>query len=74
MIGKLKKVSVRERYSQQVVRVAIDFPKQEVDGKEMDGDDLMEWLNNSVSGPVAFRFDTLSSEDQQQIVEGLNKL
>lgn len=67
MIGKLKRVSVREVYQKKVVRVEIDVPFDDVKGREMDDDDLMEWLNHRVTHHVGFNLTTLDEQEQDVI-------
>lgn len=67
MIGKLKRVSVREVYQKRVVRVEVDVPFKDIKERNMDDDDLMEWLNHRVTHHIGFDLTTLDEQDQDVI-------
>jgi outer membrane usher protein FimD/PapC len=69
MIGKLKRKEVRTRYDQKIMRVEVDIPYQAVQNEEMDGDDVVEWVESNVGELIGFEFTALEDQDQQTLLE-----
>jgi hypothetical protein len=74
MIGKLKKRSVRDKYGKRVMRLSIDIPVQEVPEKEMDGEDVNDWLENRVGELIGFDVTSLEDQDQKVIMDVYDKV
>lgn len=69
MMGKLKKMSVREVYGKNVMRLSIDIPLEEVRGTNVDGEDLPEWARSRVGKNLGVDITTLDEQGQDTVVE-----
>lgn len=67
MIGKLKKYSVREVYDKNVARVAVDIPMNQLSGREVDEEDIEDFLQKNVGTEIGFDISALDDTDQESL-------
>lgn len=69
MMAELKDKAVRMVYQQKVVRLKIDIPYSSFNGKRIDEEDALKFLDQRVGDSIGIRISTLDGDVQKGLDE-----
>ncbi len=70
MKSELHSVETRTVYDKKVTRVTLEIPYGSVEGECVDGEDLIDWLNNNVGTDIRVSLGPFGDEDQTKLGDG----